>query len=94
MKVIAKTEGGFLVQATETELANAAGFHAYSAPWRGDRSELKLGTIIKVSDNYAYFESIREAGKTVNAKADQLRKLADLIDSGIPTIVVVPKEID
>lgn len=96
MKVIGKTASGYLVEATEEELAAVCGVDKWDAPWRvGNRHTdglLKVGTDINVSARHARLVAIERAEKQVHEAADTLQSMAKLASRMIPSAIVPPPE--
>lgn len=94
MNVIGKTASGYLVEATEGELAAVCGVALWEARWRvGNRhidGQLTIGTSIEVSARHERLADIEKAEKMVHEAADQLQHLAKLALRVIPSAVVPP----
>lgn len=96
MKIIGRTTGAYLVEATEIELANAAGYrHARDMPgwepkqydrWNG---KFPIGTEFKPSDALKYLDDLRNAEAKVKESEAQLRALANILHAALPTTVIV-----
>jgi hypothetical protein len=96
MKIIGKSDGGFILDATETEIAQIMGFScnyesgyhnavkAMSSPSRDDR--LFIGAVIPVSGWWKRVESIRQHNRDLQKTADTMRGLADLIADSWPAV--------
>jgi spore maturation protein SpmA len=99
MKIIGKTENGYIVEATDDELAHAAGYHAgYAAPgWdanlggRWGRGAFPIGTKLKVTDAHRYMQELRNGEDKARDSAAQLKALATMISAALPTTVIPPK---
>lgn len=92
MKIIGKTDNGYLVEATETELAIAAGFNSSydgSWPFRENRS-IPSGTKIDVTAARDWHSRIRNDSHGAKKCVDLLRGLAEMIDGALPDVVIAP----
>lgn len=78
MKIIGKTRHGFIVEASETEVANILGF--YGPYYPSGCPKLEVGNEIKVSDLYERLHAMRKSEVTLADCRKSLRSLADLID--------------
>lgn len=83
MKVIAKTDKGYILEATEREVANYAGYyyersHGYRQP--------RIGCEIVVSPMYSQLEKLKETEKSLISCQSTLRGLADLLEVQAPLI--------
>jgi hypothetical protein len=86
MKIIGKTDEGFLLSATEDELAHLLGFNSsYSVEDRTKR--LAPGQRIKVADLYKRLEKLGKLPKELADTAKALRGIADAIDAFEPVLV-------
>ena len=99
MKVIAKTDSGYLVEATGEELARAAGYRWLNSDVpgakieRGSYSEkwvLPIDTKIDVSAAHDYLRNLRDSEDKCKSSAAFLRGMADMIDAALPTTIVPP----
>lgn len=94
MKIIARTSNGYLVEASEDELAVAAGYRgSYSDQWRritqnGTRSI--IGVSIQVIDAFRYHTQIEDNQEKAKSAAGVLRALAEMIENGLPNVVLPP----
>jgi hypothetical protein len=77
MKIIAKTDGGFILQATESEILNIAGFD-----WRGSQGAptLGIGVEINVSGMFSRIEKLNRAETELKQARQSLRSIADLLE--------------
>jgi hypothetical protein len=102
MKIVGKTDGGYLCQITEEEIGVITGFGRY--PQFGDeerkkgfakatgRSEMRNLDIptnaeIQITAGIDFIEGIRSRLITSKKAAASLRELADMIENPIPTIL-------
>lgn len=99
MKVIGKTDRGYLVEATTEELTVCAGYRkaedlpgwSYNSSrensWQG---KLPIGTTIDVTAAHTYLQKLREAESPVKAAAKFMRELAGMVEGCLPTTIVLP----
>lgn len=88
MKIIAKTTGGYLVEATTLELANVMGLAYETEIPRNVRSDdnhhrsvvIQNGTTINVSDMYRHIRALENEKKSLESTARSLRAAAVLIE--------------
>lgn len=98
MKIIGKTDTGYIVYATGDELAQAAGYYSlYSARGKisglDDRSiTLPIGAEINVTKTHRYLEDLRNKDAEVSKSVTLLRALADMLHSALPTTIVPPSD--
>ncbi len=103
MKIIAKTDGGYLVETTEHELAQACGFrwdtdkdwrqHTASARNRNEHNQpLAIGGEIQVIPANGYLQQLRDKEATVRVAGKTLRELSELMLGALPTAVIPPAE--
>lgn len=95
MKVIGTTATGFLVEATEAELANVCGAaYTFDAPWSPRKNPngrgLEVGTQIQVSPRFQRLSAIESGEEKVRSGAVAMRALADLAESSMPSAIVPP----
>lgn len=100
MKIVGRTDTGYLVEATEAELANIAG-HAYpnQAPWAeltkstgyGGAKPIPTGTKIEVTKRFQHLEVLQRREKEVRDAAATLRALADLMVTQMPSVKFPPE---
>lgn len=99
MKVIGTAEGGFLVSATERELANICGY-AYegSAPWKNSSANrhgdgrLQPGTVIPVEALFNRLGALRDGERKLKEGAAHLRALATLMETQTPDALIPEPE--
>lgn len=87
MKIIGKTSGGFIVEMSEDEAAQAAGhYSSYSDGWR------KLGVGVGAKINFvaaiSYHSRVKAHQAEARKSAGILRALADMIDGALPELVI------
>jgi len=106
MKVVAKTDKGYLVQISYEELGVITGFGKYPAYGSDEKkakfckavgikdshSTIPTDTVIEVISGVDYIARIRNKATTVKKTANELRELADLLDKSIPDILIPPAE--
>lgn len=97
MKVIGKTEKGLLIDASEQELANIAGFayafHSTGSPWK-DKREIPVGSEIPVSKIFDRLGALREGEAKLKDGAAHLRALATLMESQVPSVILPEPEFE
>jgi hypothetical protein len=87
MKIIGKTDKGFILEAHEDEIAKLIGYHYESSmPARknqsyGSHDKLKIGDEINVAKMFQHLAAIESAGKDVAAVVAKLRTAADLLET-------------
>ena len=83
MKVIGKTEDGYLINAKQDELANLQGMYSHY----DDNFRLNIGDEINIKP---FYDMAKEAVRLRN-RSDELRTAANHIDSAIRIIDFVTK---
>lgn len=78
MKIIATTKNGFILEATELELANIAG---YSSKFSGIADQFKIGTDIAVNAVFNKLDKLAVAKKELKETEDKLQALAQELKS-------------
>jgi hypothetical protein len=100
MQIIGNTDKGYLISATEDELAIATGHtNTYSEGWRklkraipvSDAARLPIGTVLNVQGVFRYNASIAAHADKARECSSTLRALADLIDRTTPDAVIPPE---
>jgi|WetSurMetagenome_2_1015567.scaffolds.fasta_scaffold01778_19 hypothetical protein len=101
MKILGKTGNGYLVEATATELSNAAGYlNPYQTPGYcitdsyTKSGEFPIGQIIEATVAHSYLNVLRQAEERVRASELTLRALADLLSKALPTTAIPPENKD
>lgn len=103
MKIVAKTEKGYLVETDEREIAMALGYG-----WESDggfieatkvarennshNPKLKIGGEIQIRPVHQYLTQLQDKELSIKSAARTLRELSELMLAGIPTAVVPPRE--
>lgn len=97
MKIIGRTASGYIVEASDIELANAAGYASYAqtpgwvpepgSHWRG---AFKIGTEFKPIDTHKYLNNLRDNEDKVRQSETLLRALADMLHTALPTTIIPP----
>ncbi len=83
MKVIGRTASGFIVEASEEELALAAGYGGqYDEAWRK-----LLGGSANADEIASLLRGIRHDESKAKHGADALRLLANAIERSLPTVL-------
>ena len=98
MKIVGRTDNGYIAQVSETELGIIMGYGRYAE--YGKRKDefknnlnkdcngtIKTNTEIRVVSGLDYLQTIREKIKTAQKTAKELRELADMLDNPIPTTI-------
>jgi hypothetical protein len=73
MKIIATTQGGFILEATELELANVAGYYS---KFSGVANEFKIGSEIAVNAVWSKLDALATAKTEIKAMEDKLQAIA------------------
>lgn len=100
MKIVGRTDDGYMVTVTERELANIAGFFSESdTEWkirtenmRNRTGHLSTGTTLPVGENYSYLRNLRIKETEARTGATVLRKLAEMIEHGLPSVLIPPTD--
>jgi hypothetical protein len=95
MKILAKTDHGYLVEANFTELCNVAGKPYDDAGTLGSVStdryyrhrEFPIGTQFEVSPVYKHIENLRAKASEAQKSSRIIRALCDAIDNEVPGTV-------
>jgi hypothetical protein len=77
MKVIGTTVNGFILEATNDEVANLIGFHSSYSD--GFPRKIESGTVINVSPMYRHLYALSAAERSLADMASKLRTAADLV---------------
>lgn len=104
MKVVGKTDGGYLCQISEYEIGVITGYGSYP---RGGEDKSKrfakatgrdtasvpipTNTEIQILMGLQYIEGIRSKVRTVGIAAAALREMADMLDKPLPTVLEPPE---
>lgn len=83
MKIIAQAVGGFLLEATATEIANILG-HRWESAIRG---QIVVGATIPIEAFYRRAEGLHAGAEDVLRVSKTLRALADLAAEAVPSIM-------
>lgn len=97
MKIIGKTDAGFLLEANSDEIANLLGYYSdYQLPERGgyNREKLQIGDQVNVAAMFKHLRELEHAGKEMTNLASKLRTAADLIDTLPAPLTAVKAEPD
>ena len=98
MKVIGKSEAGYLIAATESEIGDMFGVTSiYGDEWKKVREELRrktysdslVGLQINVSAEYARLAWLRRRNEDFKCLVESLRKTADTIEASKPLFEAV-----
>lgn len=94
MKVIGKSERGYLIAASDTEIANLFGFSRYDDAWKDTvragvgynnyQADNLVGLEIHVATAYAQLEWMRRRDREFDEMTKNLRNLADQIQNTKP----------
>lgn len=98
MKVIGKTEAGYLVEASLGELVNVAGesylnmveFTQESPDGYGRKWVIPIGSTVNVTERFRALDAMEKARDQVIGSAAALRGLAELLEKSIPEGLTVP----
>lgn len=98
MKVIAKTDGGYLVEAELGELVQVAGeaylnkvdFTKEVPDGYGRKWTIPIGSTVNVSKRFKVLEAMERARDQAVSSAAALRGLAELIEKSIPEGLTLP----
>jgi hypothetical protein len=77
MKVIASTESGFLLDATQDEVANLLGLHS---KW-SKGATVKPGDVLEISKIYRTFYEIRCTDKHLGSHIEDLKRCAQALET-------------
>lgn len=105
MKILGRTANGYLLEATERELANASGYSHYELGiWKratasnriglDNRADLCIGTELDVGPALDFLTKLRDHEKRARDAAGVLKHMAEMIEGGLPTTVVAPEDMD
>ncbi|RWX72526.1 hypothetical protein EOA24_00605 [Mesorhizobium sp. M2A.F.Ca.ET.039.01.1.1] len=107
MKIIGKTHAGYLIEASEDEIAKAAGYggdydgewkSARPAPhqggWGDSRSSLIIGSEIDVRAAHDFHSRIKRNEAQARSAAGILKAIAELIEGNLPGVVIPPAVIE
>ena len=94
MKIIGKaSDSVYLVEATDTELARAAGYRYFSdIPDYDVRHGYRIGTTIDVIAAFTYLQKLRENEKAVADSKAVLEALAKMLGMTLPTTFLPPDD--
>lgn len=91
MKVIAKTRDGYMLEASEDDIAYLIGYNGrYSVSY--DKSKLQIGDKINISAMYGQLYNLKENQPKLKNTVNILRSLADLLEPVCPVIEASLKE--
>lgn len=82
MKVIGKSKDGFILQATETEVANLIGYYSE----RSDGFKVKPGDEINVHDMFQTLYQMDSHAKEIELIQRKLREIADNLEPVVPIL--------
>lgn len=99
MKIVARTTGGYIVEATAEELAMSAGYSAHAShTWPGyspgnhrEQPHFPIGTEIKPAETHGYLSKLREHERAVATSAGHLRALAGMLAAALPSTLIPPE---
>lgn len=87
MRIIGKTDDGFILQATCDEVANFAGYYyAYSGEAKAHHFKPDVGVEIAIGEMYQQLYSLAGAIAKVRCAQSNLRAVADLLEPVCPLI--------
>lgn len=91
MKIIGKTGNGYIIDASNDELANLLGYYShYSFGGGNERMTPKIGDEVNVAQMFKHLYELGSAQKEIAATAAKLRTAADLI-STLPNPITTAK---
>jgi hypothetical protein len=93
MKIIGKTENGFVLIASADEVANLIGYHSKYSDAKAVR-DLDVGSEIRVAEMYRHLSRLGHAKQEISDMAAKLRAAADLITALPDPIVGAQAEAD
>lgn len=85
MKIVAKTQNGYMIAATEDELAHLVGHH-YPRGLESAGVELKIGTLIQIGEMWNRLYRLAQTRDALGNAADTLRKAADAVVEVAPIL--------
>ena len=106
MKIVGKTDQGYLCQITETEIGIITGFGLY--PTYGESKEafylatgqkkngygspngIPTDTEINVVGMHSYIQQLKDKQKTAKKLAKELIEIAEMITTGLPEVAIAP----
>jgi hypothetical protein len=89
VKIIAQTNGAYLVEATESELDAISGKRLRTETCVGTYNPLPVGTKFDVSEAWRRMRDLNDRTESLRRAAGTMRGLADVLDSQLE-IVEVP----
>ena len=101
MKIVAQVNEDYLCQVSLTEISiiigygqypNYGGAGEYFKKIKDGHSRLKAGTTIDITQGFSFVRQLTENETKLKSSANVLRQLADMIESGIPTMIVPPEQ--
>jgi len=106
MKIVGRTDDGYLAQITVEEIGVITGFGKYPMYGRDEdkarfaraigtktvHEKIPTHTIIDIIVGVDYIAKVRGKIKTAKKTASELRELADMLDNAIPAIIIPPSE--
>jgi len=105
VKIIGKSESGFIISATQEELMLCAGcdhmetfvkqngdaFVNTKSSYKWEWS-FKIGAEFDVTTSYKWMQKLRETEKQILASAEILSNLSEMLRGGIPSAIIGPSE--
>ena len=86
MKIIAKTENGFLLEASKDEVANLLGEYSHYHLKADVQEKLKIGATIRINKMYERITNLDHKNKNVKAAITALRDMLELFAESEPII--------
>jgi hypothetical protein len=80
MKIIAKTERGYIIETSGDELANLIGYYSHYSFDRPNPAP-EIGNEVQIAKMFRHLYELGSAQKDIAATAAKLRTAADLIDT-------------
>lgn len=107
MRIVGKTDKGYLCQINIPEMGCIMGFGRYpeygseadklafnKAIGKSDRyNDIPTNTDIQILEGFMYLEQVREKTKTAKSTAKALRELAEMLENPIPATIAPPEEV-
>ncbi len=87
MKIIANTVRGYILEATEDEIAKLVGYKGiYNVPSDKKSDLLKIGTVVEVDSMFDQLYTLEHNKAELSKVSDKLRKYADNLEAVRPIL--------
>jgi hypothetical protein len=83
VKILGTTPGGFLIEATRTEVANLAGLYS---EYDLSKNNIEVGSTLDAHALFSHRYDMHNQRTELGKAAERLRAAADLIDTAMPRI--------